>query len=85
MKRFINGLALCLLGVCLAFLLAACPTTSTSSSPTIKANAGADVTNAQVGTPITLDGSGSTGSKLNFNWSVASAPSGSIATISNPT
>jgi PKD repeat protein len=51
------------------------------------ANAGPDK-DGVVGVPVTLNGSGSSnpnGDPLTYQWSVESAPSGSTATISNPT
>jgi PKD repeat protein len=51
------------------------------------ANAGPDQSGV-VGVPVSLDGSGSSdpnGDTLIYQWSIVSAPSGSTATISNPT
>jgi len=59
---------------------------STSNSAPV-ANAGPDQT-GQVGTTLILDGSGSSdidGNPLTYQWSIQSAPSGSTATLVNPT
>ena len=59
---------------------------STSNSPPV-ANAGPDQT-GQVGLTITLEGSPSSdvdGNALTYQWSILSAPTGSTATLVNPT
>ncbi|HEX6549793.1 MAG TPA: PKD domain-containing protein, partial [Gammaproteobacteria bacterium] len=61
--------------------------TVTSSPDTPTANAGPDQ-NGSVGAPATLDGSGSSdpkGATLTYAWQIASAPSGSSATLSDAT
>ena len=61
--------------------------TTTGGNTAPVANAGPDQS-VQVGTMITLNGSGSTDAdrnQLTYDWSFISTPSGSAATLSNPT
>src|SRR5208337_240742 len=59
---------------------------STNNTPPVAKIAASS--NAVVGQPLTLDGTGSTdadGDTLTFQWSLTSAPAGSTAAIVNPT
>jgi hypothetical protein len=61
--------------------------TTTGGNTAPVANAGPDQS-VQVGTMVTLNGSGSTDAdrnSLTYDWSLISIPSGSAATLSNPT
>lgn len=61
--------------------------TITTSNTAPVANAGLDQA-ATVGSTVTLDGSGSTdvdSNPLTYDWSLVSVPTGSLATLSNPT
>ncbi|MDX1695111.1 MAG: PKD domain-containing protein [Ketobacteraceae bacterium] len=61
-------------------------TVSTLNIPPV-ANAGADISNRQVGDEVILDGSGSSdldGDSLNFEWSFEGMPEESTATLDDP-
>jgi PKD domain len=83
-QRLRDGLFDALMVLVVALMLSACGGGSTQKTPQAVAGSGATVT---AGTSVVLDGSASsnpTASALSYTWRVASAPTGSAATLDNP-